>query len=129
MACAATRTGPRPVTKRQMFIDILTYTACLRARIETVNLDHFRPVLRSHMLKLLDERAEGEVVDLASPEPRHAEKIQVLDTNCIVSSAQFMTRLPLPVLPTVTDALMATLKVLPAFTTVIGTFLAARQST
>ena len=67
-----------------MLIDILTYTACLRTWIETVNLDHFRSVLRGNMLKFLDEQAECQVIDLPAPEPRHTEKAQVLDANGIV---------------------------------------------
>lgn len=110
-----------------MFIDILTYTACFRTGIEPVNLDHFRPVLRSYMFKLPDERAEGEVIDLPAPEPSHTKKAQVLDADGRVPAAQLMARLPLPVVPTVTDALMATLQVFPAFTTVIGAFPTARQ--
>ena len=57
------------------------------------------------MLELPDEQAECQVIDLASPEPRHTTKIQVLDTNRIVPPAQFMTRLPLPILAAIVDAL------------------------
>ena len=63
------------------------------------------------MLKLLHEQAESQVIDLPTPEPRHAEKAQVLDADGAVPAAQLMARLPLPVVTTVTDTLIAALKV------------------
>ncbi len=110
-----------------MLIDVLTYTASLRTGIEPVNLDHLCPVLRSYVLKLLDKRAEGEVIDLAPPQTCHAEKTQVLDADGIVPTTQVMARLPLPVVATVTDAFMATLQILSPPASMAGAFLAARQ--
>ena len=110
-----------------MLIDILTYTASLRACVETVDLNDLRTVLRSNMLKLLDKQTERKVVDFASPKPRHAHQVQVLDTDGAVPTAQLMARLPLPVVTTVADALMATLQVPPPPAAVVGAFLAAGQ--
>ena len=111
-----------------MLIDILTFTAGLRTRIETVNLDHLRPVFRGYVLEFLDKGAKSKVVDLPSPQPRHATKAQVLNAKGAVPAAQLMARLPLPVIATVTDTLMTSLKVLPPFAAMIGAFLAAGQS-
>ena len=63
------------------------------------------------MLKLLDERAERHVIDLAPPEMRHAEKVQVLDTDRTILTTEFVARLPLPVIAAVMDTLMAALQV------------------
>ena len=110
-----------------MLIDILTHTASLRTGIVPVNLDHLCAVLRSHMLKLLNERAEGEVIDLPSPESSHTEKAQVLNADGAVPAAQLMAHLPLPVVATVANALMATLQVHSPHLTMIGAFLATGQ--
>ena len=80
------------------------------------------------MLKLLDKRTESQVIDLAAPEMRHAEEVQVFDTNCIVLTAKLMARFPLPVITAGTDALMAALQVHSPRLAMIGTFLTARQS-
>ena len=128
MTCSAGRTGPTPVTQRQKFIDTLTYTASLRTRIETVDLDHRRSVLRSDMPKLIDERAEGQVIHFAAPQAYHTCQVQIFDANGRVSPAQFMTRFPLPVITTVADPLMASLQILAALAPMTRTLDAAGQS-
>ena len=65
---SAFRTGPMPVTKTQMFIDILTYRTSPAARIEPVYLAHLAAVLGCRMLELLYERAEGQVRHLSFPQ-------------------------------------------------------------
>ena len=110
-----------------MLIDILTHTASLRTRVEAVDLDYLRPVLRGHMLKLLDKCAKGKVIHLPPPKTCHAQKAQVLDADSRVPTAHLMACLPLPIVTTVANALVATIQVHSPHLTMIGAFLATGQ--
>ena len=107
---AALRTGPRPVTKTQMFIDILTYRTGSAARIETIHLTQLAVVLCCRILEFLHERAEGQVCHLAAPQTGHTRQLQVLNTESIIGTAKFVCKFPLPVVTTVRDVLVDTFK-------------------
>ena len=107
-----------PVTKTQMFIDILTYRTGPAARIEPVHLAHLAAVLGCRMLEFLHERAEGEVRHLSTPQTGHPCQLQVLHAERVVGTAKLVGELPLPVVTAIRDLLVDAVKGEPRRTAV-----------
>ena len=101
MDSSALRTRPPAIAKPQELIDMMTRTTGLAGCIEPVYLTHFAVVLRSNMLKLLNERCPAEVTNLATPQTGHSAQIQILYAEDVVLPAKIMSELPLPVITAV----------------------------
>ena len=97
MTRPAVGTGPRPVAERQESVDMLAYAASLARRVVPVDPDDLAAVLRSRVLKLLHERAEGEIRHLPPPQTGHARQPEVFDAEGVIRPAQAVRKLPLPV--------------------------------
>ena len=62
------------------------------------------------MLKFLNERTESKVSHLSSPQAGHTRQLKVLDTERVIRTAKLVRKLPLPIVTTIADVLVKTLK-------------------
>ena len=119
--------GEDAITQVQIFIDRPASIARLAGRIELVNEHNVFAVLACNPLQLGQKVCKAQIRDFSPPKFEHALKVQIFKAQHVVLFDQFICKLPVVVLPGISNFAVDTRQIEPCSHAVVAVLFLARQ--